>query len=74
LACKDVENRDEIFRPVVRGNRRGILLDLHNLALNEINLGWAADEFLAELDLTRMVEIHVTGGEKLVRWYTDALK
>ena len=50
----------------------GILLDLHNLAVNEINLGWAAEEFLAELDLTRVVEIHVAGGEMLGRWYTDA--
>jgi uncharacterized protein (UPF0276 family) len=50
----------------------GVLLDLHNLAVNEVNLGWPAEEFLAELDLTRVVEIHVAGGEMLGRWYTDA--
>ena len=50
----------------------GILLDLHNLVVNEINLGWNAEAFLAELDLTGVVEIHVAGGEMLGRWYTDA--
>lgn len=49
-----------------------VLLDLHNLVVNEINLGWNAEQFLAELDLTRVVEIHVAGGEMLGRWYTDA--
>jgi hypothetical protein len=50
----------------------GILLDLHNLVVNEINLGWNGEEYLAELDLTRVEEIHVAGGERLGRWYTDA--
>jgi uncharacterized protein len=49
-----------------------VLLDLHNLVVNEINLGWDVDAFLGELDLTQVVEIHVAGGEMLGRWYTDA--
>jgi uncharacterized protein (UPF0276 family) len=49
-----------------------ILLDLHNLMVNEVNLGWNAEEYLAELDLARVVEIHVAGGEMLGKWYTDA--
>jgi hypothetical protein len=70
LTCMDLENRGGIFRPVARETGAGILLYLHNLAVNEINLGWAADEFLAELDLTRVVEIHVVGVDMLGRWYT----
>jgi uncharacterized protein (UPF0276 family) len=50
----------------------GLLLDLHNLVVNEINLGWIAEAYLSELDLTRVEEIHVAGGEVLGRWYTDA--
>jgi len=50
----------------------GVLLDLHNLLVNEINLGWNAEEYLGELDLTRVMEVHVAGGEMLGRWYTDA--
>lgn len=50
----------------------GVLLDLHNLYANEINLGWDADDYLAELDLTLVKEVHVAGGEFLGRWYTDA--
>jgi uncharacterized protein (UPF0276 family) len=50
----------------------GILLDLHNLMVNEVNLGWNGERFLDELDLTRVGEIHVAGGEMLGRWYSDA--
>jgi uncharacterized protein (UPF0276 family) len=49
-----------------------VLLDLHNLMVNEVNLGWHAEDYLAELDLARIVEIHVAGGEMLGNWYTDA--
>lgn len=50
----------------------GILLDLHNLMVNEVNLGWDGERYLDELDLTRVLEVHVAGGEMLGRWYTDA--
>ena len=50
----------------------GVLLDLHNLMVNEVNLGWQGERYLDELDLTRVLEVHVAGGEMLGRWYTDA--
>lgn len=50
----------------------GVLLDLHNLYVNEVNLGWDAEAYLAELDLDNVVEVHVAGGEMLGAWYTDA--
>lgn len=50
----------------------GVLLDLHNLMVNEVNRGWNGEDYLDELDLTRVLEVHVAGGEMLGRWYTDA--
>lgn len=50
----------------------GVLLDLHNLFVNQLNLRWDAELYLAELDLANVVEIHVAGGEMLGAWYTDA--
>ncbi len=50
----------------------GVLLDLHNLYVNESNLGWDADAYLEELELDNVIEIHVAGGEMLGGWYTDA--
>jgi uncharacterized protein (UPF0276 family) len=50
----------------------GLLLDLHNLMVNEVNLGWSGERFLDELELSRVSEIHVAGGEMLGRWYSDA--
>jgi uncharacterized protein (UPF0276 family) len=49
----------------------GVLLDLHNLVVNEVNLKWNAEQFLAELDLDHVLEVHVAGGEFMGRWYTD---
>ena len=50
----------------------GVLLDLHNLFVNEVNLGWVAERYIEELDLSNVVEIHVAGGENIGRWYADA--
>lgn len=50
----------------------GVLLDLHNLFVNEMNLGWDGDEYLDELDLANVIEVHIAGGEHIGRWYTDA--
>lgn len=50
----------------------GVLLDLHNLYVNEVNLGWDAQAYLDELGLESVVEVHVAGGEFIGEWYTDA--
>lgn len=39
-----------------------LLLDLHNLHTNAVNLGCDPDAWLAEMDLGRVIEIHVSGG------------
>ncbi len=50
----------------------GLLLDLHNLYANTLNLGWDAGEYLGALDPEIVVEIHIAGGDWLHSHYTDS--
>lgn len=50
----------------------GLLLDLHNLYVNSVNLGLDAGAFLEELDLAAVREIHVAGGNELYGVYLDS--
>lgn len=50
----------------------GILLDLHNVYVNSRNHGFPPEQFLSDLDLSRVVEIHLAGGDDLLGFYTDA--
>jgi hypothetical protein len=49
-----------------------LLLDLHNLFVNSVNLGIDADAFVDGLDLGTVVEIHVAGGNELYGVYLDS--
>lgn len=50
----------------------GILLDLHNVYVNARNHGFSAESFVRDLDLSRVVEIHIAGGDELAGFYTDS--
>lgn len=50
----------------------GMLLDLHNLYANTLNLGTSAEDYLSELDPNVVVEIHLGGGDWLKEHYTDS--
>jgi uncharacterized protein len=50
----------------------GMLLDLHNLYANTLNLGWTADDYLRALNPEIVVEIHLAGGDWLRSHYTDS--
>jgi len=50
----------------------GMLLDLHNLYANTLNLGISADAYVSELDPEIVVEIHLAGGDWLKGHYTDS--
>jgi len=50
----------------------GLLLDLHNVYTNAVNHGFDARRFLRSLDLDRVVEIHVAGGEPMMGFHTDS--
>jgi uncharacterized protein (UPF0276 family) len=49
-----------------------LLLDLHNLFVNSVNLGVDADAFIRELDLAAVEEIHIAGGNELDGVYLDS--
>lgn len=49
-----------------------LLLDLHNVYTNARNHKFDAKVFLAELDLSRVIEIHVAGGSEMMGFYTDS--
>jgi uncharacterized protein (UPF0276 family) len=49
-----------------------LLLDLHNIYVNERNGGVPARSFLEGLDLGRVIELHVAGGEQHGDFYLDS--
>jgi uncharacterized protein (UPF0276 family) len=50
----------------------GLLLDIHNLYANARNHGFDPYAFLAQLDLTRVIEIHIAGGNEVGGMYADS--
>jgi uncharacterized protein len=50
----------------------GLLLDIHNVHVNAVNHGFDAREFIHEIDLTRVVEVHIAGGSDLAGMYSDS--
>jgi uncharacterized protein (UPF0276 family) len=50
----------------------GLLFDVHNLYANARNHGFDAFEFVEQLDLTQVGEIHIAGGSELGGVYTDS--
>lgn len=57
---------------LARAGGCGLLLDLHNVYVNAWNLGFDAARFVDEIDASRVVEVHVAGGDVLHGMYTDA--
>ncbi len=47
---------------ILRAPGSHLLLDLHNLYTMAVNFGFAPDDYLARLDLARVIEIHLSGG------------
>jgi len=62
----------EFLNALTRRSGCGLLLDLHNVYTNARNFGFDPYTFLAELDLTRVGEIHLSGGMELHGFYLDA--
>jgi uncharacterized protein (UPF0276 family) len=50
----------------------GLLLDLHNLYCNVVNHGISGHRFLDELDLAKVVEVHIANGSELGGVYADS--
>jgi hypothetical protein len=62
----------EFLNELCRRSGCGLLLDLHNLHVNAVNHGFAAEALLDALDLRQVVEIHIAGGDELAGFYTDS--
>ena len=50
----------------------GILLDLHNLFTNSVNGRQSVEEFIAQIPLERVWEIHLAGGFEMEGFWLDA--
>jgi uncharacterized protein len=50
----------------------GILLDLHNIWTNERNGRQSIAEFLSQIPLERVIEVHLAGGEEYNGYWLDA--
>jgi uncharacterized protein (UPF0276 family) len=57
---------------VVRSADCGLLLDLHNIFANALNGRQTVAEFLVEIPLERVWEIHLAGGMELDGFWVDA--
>jgi uncharacterized protein (UPF0276 family) len=72
----DVPDQDmtepEFLNRLTRETGCGILLDLHNLYANARNHHFDALEWLGQLDLNEVIEIHIAGGSELAGMYTDS--
>lgn len=64
--------RDEpAFLRACLGGAHHLLLDLHNLHTMAVNFGLDPDRYLAELDLSAVLEIHLSGGSETdPAWFT----
>ena len=73
LRPRSDEFRDgEFVRRVAEAADCGLLLDLHNAFTNALNGRQPLDEFLSDLPLERVWEIHLAGGMELDGFWLDA--
>jgi uncharacterized protein len=56
---------------VLEDTDTGLLLDVNNVWVNSINLGFDPYEFLASIPLERTVQIHIAGGRKIRNMLVD---
>ena len=64
FALGDPAREPEFLNEVCAAADCGLLLDLHNAYTNCRNFGLALGDWLAALDTSRVVEIHVSGGSE----------
>jgi uncharacterized protein len=62
----------EFLNALCHGTGCGLLLDLHNVYCNARNHRQNPFRLLGELDLSRVLEIHVAGGMEHEGWWLDA--
>ena len=65
-------SESQFLNELTRSSGCSLLLDLHNVYVNSRNHRFHAEAFLEELDLSRVIEIHVAGGSEMMGFYTDS--
>lgn len=63
---------EEFLNRLCRGTGCGVLLDLHNLYTNSVNHRFPAEDYLRNLDLANVTEIHIAGGVRMMGFHTDS--
>lgn len=56
------EAEPQFLRRVLAGERLWQVLDLHNVYTMSLNFGFDPKEYVRQLDLSRVIEIHISGG------------
>lgn len=73
LSPKSFELPDGYFvNQIAKKSQSNILLDVHNLLANELNGRQKIEDFLKQLDLERVIHIHLAGGFYFDNYYLDA--
>ena len=62
----------EFLNAMCREAGCGLLLDLHNVYCNSLNMGVSAWKLLERLDLSNVIEIHLGGGHEDGSYYLDS--
>jgi uncharacterized protein (UPF0276 family) len=62
FALGDPRDEPRLYNAIAR--RHYLLLDLHNVYTMALNFGFDMDEYVARLDLSRVIELHVSGGSE----------
>jgi uncharacterized protein len=61
----------EFITRVLERTDCGMLLDVNNVHINSINLGYDPHEFLKSLPLERVVQLHIAGGRRMFGMLVD---
>lgn len=65
-------SEEEFLNELCRQAQCSVLLDLHNLYTNAVNHHFDPLDYIANLDLQNVVEIHIAGGVPMMGFHTDS--
>lgn len=65
-------SEEQFLNELSRRAGSSVLLDLHNLYTNARNHGFDARQYIADLDLRNVKEIHIAGGVPMMGFHTDS--
>jgi uncharacterized protein (UPF0276 family) len=61
----------ELLTRALEATDSGLLLDIHHLHIDSLNLGFDPYSFLSEIPLERVVQVHLAGGQPIVGMVVD---